>query len=116
MTGLQRTLADVLDAFTRADLGAAAAGFAEHGAYREARKPPVRGRAAVAAHFARFSASGAVWKFFVDDVIADGDRACVVYRFAVAGGGDEGWRERAGCALVRLDVRGHIEEWREYEG
>ena len=39
--------------------------------YREARKPALRGQAAVAAHFARFAASGAAWRFDVDDVIAD---------------------------------------------
>jgi ketosteroid isomerase-like protein len=109
-------LTAVLDAFARGDLAAAAAEFAEHGAYREARKPRVHGRAAVAEHFARFAASGAPWEFLVDDVIAAADRACVVYRFAVAGGQGEARLERAGCALVRFDERGQIAEWREYEG
>ena len=49
-------------------------------------------------------------------MIAEGARACVVYRFAVGGGDGEPWRERAGCATVRFDERGQIEEWREYEG
>jgi len=109
-------LASVLDAFARGDLAAAAAGFAEHGVYREPRKPAVHGQAAVAAHFARFGESGAAWSFHVDDVIAGAGRACVAYRFATAGGDGEGLLERAGCALVRLDERGHIAEWREYEG
>jgi ketosteroid isomerase-like protein len=109
-------LPSVLDAFARGDLAAAAAGFAEHAVYREARKPPLHGQAAVAAHFARFGASGAAWSFHVDDVIADASRACVAYRFATAGGDGEARLERAGCALVRLDERGHIAEWREYEG
>jgi ketosteroid isomerase-like protein len=109
-------LAIVLDAFARGDLAAAAAGFAEHGVYREPRKAAVRGQAAVAAHFARFASSGAAWSFHVDDVIADAERACVAYRFATAGGDGEARLERAGCALVRLDERGHITEWREYEG
>ena len=52
----------------------------------------------------------------MDDVIADGDRACVVYRFVLSEGDGKGRLERAGCALVRLDGRGHIAEWREYEG
>lgn len=116
MTAASGALANVLAAFARGDLAAAAAEFAEHGVYREARKPAVAGRAAVAAHFARFAASGGAWSFLVDDVIVDGARACVVYRFAVPGGTGEGRRERAGCALVRLDGREQIEEWREYEG
>ena len=115
MTSASGALGNVLDAFVRRDLAAAAAEFGEHATYREARKPAVHGRAAVAAHFARYAATGAAWEFVVDDVIAEGDRACVVYRFAVEG--DGGARiERAGCALVRLDGRGQIAEWREYEG
>ncbi|HWT06433.1 MAG TPA: nuclear transport factor 2 family protein [Xanthomonadales bacterium] len=116
MTGVAEGLATVLAAFARGDLGAAAAGFGEHATYREARKPALEGQAAVAAHFARFAASGASWAFRVDDVIADGDRACVVYRFEVPEGDGKRRLERAGCALVRLDRRGQIAEWREYEG
>jgi ketosteroid isomerase-like protein len=116
VTAVPGVLTAVLDAFARGDLAAAAAEFAEHGVYREARKPAVRGRAAVAEHFARFAASGAAWQLLVDDVIAGGDRACVVYRFAAAGGQGAARHERAGCALVRFDGRGQIEEWREYEG
>ena len=116
MTSAPAGLANVLEAFARGDLSAAAAGFAEHAAYREVRKPAIHGRAAVAAHFARFAASGAAWSFHVDDVIVSADRACVVYRFAMPGGDGQARLERAGCALVRLDGRGHITEWREYEG
>jgi limonene-1,2-epoxide hydrolase len=116
VTGVAEGLASVLAAFARGDLDAAAAGFAEHATYREARKPALHGQAAVAAHFARFAASGAAWEFRVDDVIADGDRACVVYRFSAGEGDGKGRLERAGCALVRLDGRGQIADWREYEG
>lgn len=116
MTVAGEGLTAVLAAFARGDLDAAAAGFAEHATYREARKPALEGRAAVAAHFARFAAAGATWRFSVDDVITDGDRACVVYRFVLSEGDGRGRLERAGCALVRLDGRGHIAEWREYEG
>ncbi|MDB5071535.1 MAG: hypothetical protein JWM87_2646 [Candidatus Eremiobacteraeota bacterium] len=111
-----QTLAAVLDAFVRGELGGVAERFAEHGAYREARKPPLVGRAAIAAEFARFVASGVPFRFTVDDVIASAARACVVYRFATAGGSGEPWRERAGCAIVRFDGCGQIAEWREYEG
>jgi hypothetical protein len=116
VTAVADGLATVLAAFARGDLVAAAAGFGEHAEYREARKPALCGQAAVAAHFARFAASGAAWEFLVDDVIADGGRACVVYRFLVPGGEGRRLLERAGCALVRLDERGHIAQWREYEG
>lgn len=109
-------LTAVLDAFKRGDLAGAAAEFAEDGAYREARKPAVSGRAAVAEHFAHYAASGGTWEFLVDDVIAGGERACVVYRFATPGGQGAARLERAGCALVRFDERGQIVEWREYEG
>jgi ketosteroid isomerase-like protein len=109
-------LAAVLAAFARGDLAAAAAGFGEHATYREAHKPALEGRAAVTAHFARFAASGTMWKFVVDDVVAEGDRACVAFRFTLGEGDANGRHERAGCALVRLDGRGHIAEWREYEG
>ncbi|MEA2687873.1 MAG: SnoaL-like domain [Candidatus Eremiobacteraeota bacterium] len=110
------TLASVLDAFARGKLAEAAERFAEHASYREVRKAPVLGRAAIAAEFARFAASGVPFRFEVDDVIANADRACVVYRFAVPGGSGEPWRERAGCAIVRFDDCGQIAEWREYEG
>ena len=116
MTGVAEGLASVLAAFARGDLSAAAAGFADHAEYRELRKPALHGQAAVGEHFARFAAAGTTWEFLVDDVIADGDRACVVYRFRAGEGDGEGRLERAGCALVRLDGRGHIAEWREYEG
>ena len=116
MTGVAEGLANVLAAFARRDLSTAAAGFAERAVFREAHKPALHGRPAIAAHFARFASAGSAWEFLVDDVIADGNRACVVYRFR-AGEGDGIRRlERAGCALVRMDGRGHVAQWREYEG
>ena len=108
------TLAAVLDEFARGEVGGAAARFAEDGTYREVRKPPISGRDAIAQEFSRFA--GVPFRFEVDDVIASGSRACVVYRFATPGGTGEPWRERAGCAIVRFDERGQIAEWREYDG
>jgi ketosteroid isomerase-like protein len=108
-------LAAVLDAFARRDLRAAAACFAADATYREVRREPIVGRAAIAARFAQFAAGAGGWRFDADDVIRCGDRACVVYRFATRGGDGEPWRERAGCAVVRWDERGDIAEWREYE-
>jgi limonene-1,2-epoxide hydrolase len=116
VTSVGDGLASVLAAFARGDLSAAAAGFAEHATYREVRKPALHGQAAVAGHFAQFAASGVAWEFLVDDVVVDGARACVVYRFRTGEGDGKGRLERAGCALVRLDGRGQIAEWREYEG
>jgi len=113
---IRRTLAAVLDAFARGALSDAAAYFSEGATYAEARKDAIRGRTAIAAEFARFAGAGVPFRFALNDVIAEGDRACVVYRFAVGGGDGEPWRERAGCATVRFDERGQIEEWREYEG
>jgi ketosteroid isomerase-like protein len=106
----------VLAAFESGTLSAAAACFAAGATYREARRDPIRGRDAIGAWFERFEASGATWRFTVDDVIRDGTRACVAYRFAVLGGTSEPARERAGCAIVRVDDCGLIAEWREYEG
>ena len=110
------TLAIVLDAFASGDLDAAAACFSDDATYREVRKDPLRGRVAIAQHFRAFHARGRSWRFTVEDVVREGERACVVYRFAAAGGDGEPWRERDGCATVRLDTGGLIAEWREYEG
>ncbi len=106
----------VLAAFESGALSDAAACFAADATYREARSDPLRGRAAIAAWFAGFAASGTTWRFTVDDVIRDGARACVAYRFAVSRGAADPARERAGCAIVRVDDCGLIAEWREYEG
>ena len=112
----QETLEAVLGAFARGRLDGVAERFADEAAFREARKPPIVGRDAIAAEFARYASTGVPFRFAVDDVIASADRACVVYRFATPGGQGESWRERAGCATVRFDERGQIAEWREYEG
>lgn len=103
-------------AFERGDLTAAAACFVPDATYREAGRAPIRGRAAIAAHFAQFAASPVAWAFAADDVIRSGRLASVVYRFRMAKGGDGPERERAGCAVVRLDESGLIIEWREYAG
>ena len=113
MSGALRAL---IEAFARGDLQAAKECFAENGTYREARREPVHGRAAIGALFERWASSGVAWRFTVDEVIEADERACVVYRFAVGGGAGEPWRERAGCALVRFGERSLIAEWREYEG
>jgi ketosteroid isomerase-like protein len=113
---LPPALATVLDLFTAGEVEGAAANFAEDATYQEPRKAPIRGRAAIAAEFARFAATGVPFRIVVDDAFTDGKSACVVYRFQVAGGEGEPWRERAGCATVRFDEGGRIAAWREYEG
>jgi ketosteroid isomerase-like protein len=116
VTGATDTLATLIDAFANGRLDAATACFADDAVYREARGSTLHGRPAIAEHFRHFAALGQAWRFTVDDVIHEGERACVVYRFATAGGAGERWRERAGCATVRLGKGGLIAEWREYEG
>ena len=115
-TMVPAALATVLELFTAGEVDGAAAHFAEHATYQEPRKAPLRGRATIAAEFARFAASGVPFRMVVDEVFVDGTSACVVYRFQVAGGAGEPWRERAGCATVRFDEDGRIAAWREYEG
>jgi ketosteroid isomerase-like protein len=110
------SLETLLEAFRRGALDDAAACFEPDARYAEAARAPVDGRAAIARHFAAFGAAGTRWRFVVDDVLRDGDRACVTYRFAMAEGADGPWRERAGCAIVRLGSGGLIAEWREYSG
>jgi uncharacterized protein (TIGR02246 family) len=109
------TLAGLLNAWRNGDALRAAAYFAEDGQYGEARRAPLVGRDALVEHFTRFFRDGPAWRFEVDEVLVDGTRACVSYRFAVEGAGGI-WRERAGCALVKFDPHGAIAAWREYEG
>ena len=113
---VNEVLRTLLEAFERGDLSVVTDCFCEDATYREARRAPLCGRAAIGQHFARWTSSGVPWRFTVDEVIEAGRRACVVYTFAVGGGAGEPWRERAGCALVRFGERSLIAEWREYEG
>ena len=113
---MRRTLDAVLDAFERGDLDDALPWFSQTCVYREPRGESIVGRDALAAHWAAFAASGVRWRFSVDRVIAGDDAVCIVHRFAMPEGDGTAWRERAGCAVVRFDARGFIEEWREYDG
>ncbi|HTW83530.1 MAG TPA: nuclear transport factor 2 family protein [Candidatus Sulfotelmatobacter sp.] len=115
---MSSTLRTLVEAFARGPraLDEAAACFSEDAVYREPHKPAVHGRAAIALHFAAYAAAPVAWRFLLDEVIEDGARACVVYRFAVREGEEAAWSERGGCAIVRVDERGQIALWREYEG
>jgi len=111
---VRETLESLFAAWRGGDALRAAAHFSADGAYREAHGEPVVGRDALIAFFTRFFRDGPRWELFVDDVLVDGDRAAVRYRFAVhAAAGSR--RERDGCALVVVSD-GAILEWREYEG
>ncbi len=109
------TLQSLIDAWRSGDALRAAAHFALDAQYAEAGRSVLTGRDAVLEHFTRFFRDGPRWRFEVDDVLVDGDRACIAYHFALEG--EAGiWRERAGCAMVRFDQSGAIAGWREYEG
>jgi ketosteroid isomerase-like protein len=114
VTGAQ--LEPLLEAFARGALDEAVGCFSEDAVYREPRKPAVHGRAAIAEHFADYAASARSWRFLLDEVFHQGPRVCVSYRFATREGDQGPWSERAGCAIVRVDGRGQIALWREYEG
>ncbi len=105
----------LIDAWRTGDALRAAAHFTQDGSYLEAGRPALVGREALVDHFVRFFRDGPQWRFEADDLIVEGDRACVVYRFAVEGSSGV-WRERAGCAIVTFDPSGAIAAWREYEG
>ena len=109
------TLTSLIAAWRSGDAVRATAHFASDARYGEAGRVPLIGREALAAHFTRFFRDGPQWRCEVDDILVDGDSACVVYRFALEGA-NAVWRERAGCAIVTFDASGAISEWREYEG
>lgn len=107
-------LATLFEAWNAHDAVRAAACFAEDGIYREADGREVAGRAEIGGHFARFFRTGPPWRFDVDEVVCEGERAAVAYRFGVKGQGGD-WSERGGCAMVRLRG-GLVQLWHEYRG
>jgi uncharacterized protein (TIGR02246 family) len=107
-------ISELVSAWRANDALRAAAFFAETASYHESGREPIVGRDRIAEHFTRFFRDGPPWRFEIDDVVADGTRAALIYRFSVKGDGIP-WRERAGCAWVRLHD-GLIEEWREFHG
>ena len=107
-------LETLFEAWNAHDAIRAAACFDSAATYREAGGREVVGRSAIVEHFAVFFRAGPPWRFEVDDVILDGDRAAVVFRFAVKGDAVN-WSERAGCAVVRFEG-GLVGLWHEYHG
>jgi uncharacterized protein (TIGR02246 family) len=108
---LRETIDELVDAWRAGDALRACAFFAPDGAYCEAGGQAIAGRDALLAHFQRFFRDGPPWRFEIDDVVIDGERGAVFYRFSVKGA--TGWRESAGCALVRREG-GLVSLWREY--
>jgi len=104
---------ELVGAWQANDALRACAFFAQEGLYHESGREPLLGRDAILAHFARFFRDGPAWRFEIDDVIVEGDRAAVSYTFATNNDGT--WRTRAGCALVRREGDS-IVQWREYHG
>ena len=109
------TLHELIEAWRTGDALRAAAYFTPDARYAEVGHAPLQGRDALVEHFTRFFRDGPRWRFEVEDMLVEGDRACVVYRFAVEGAGGV-WHERAGCAIVAFDPSGALAAWREYEG
>ncbi len=113
MVTIREALADLFEAWDNGDALRSAAHFALDGVYREARREPIAGRAAIVHHFTAFFRDGPRWRFHADETIVEGTRAAVRYRFGVVGPSGS-WQEHSGCALV-IFVDGTIAEWREYE-
>ena len=110
----RQTLERLFAAWSAGDALRSGAHFALEAVYHEAGRPPLVGREAILAHFTRFFRGGPRFEFDAQEIIVEGDRAAVRYRFAtVSREGDR--REREGCALVAFRD-GTIGEWREYEG
>ncbi|MFY9779886.1 MAG: nuclear transport factor 2 family protein [Candidatus Baltobacteraceae bacterium] len=107
-------LESLLEAWRAGDALRAGAHFAPDAVYREAGRAPLAGREAIVAHFTSFFRDGPLWELAVDDVLVEGERAALRYRFILRPASPQR-REQAGCAFVAFGDGG-ICEWREYEG
>jgi uncharacterized protein (TIGR02246 family) len=95
------------------DAHRASAFFATDGIYHESGHAPIVGRESIFAHFQRFFRDGPAWRIDVDEILVEGERAAVAYRFAIAA--DGAWHTHDGCALVQRKD-GLVAIWREYHG
>jgi uncharacterized protein (TIGR02246 family) len=95
------------------DAHRASAFFAQDGVYHEAGGDAIAGREAILEHFQRFFRDGPAWRFEIEEIVVEDDRAAVAYRFSVSRRGE--WHQSEGCALVRREG-GLIARWREYHG
>jgi uncharacterized protein (TIGR02246 family) len=110
---LRELIEELVGAWQSGDAHRAAAFFAPDGVYHESGEEPLVGRDAIFTHFARFFRDGPAWRFEIDEMIVEGERAAVAYRFGVNRSGV--WNERGGCAFVHCKER-LISQWREYRG
>jgi uncharacterized protein (TIGR02246 family) len=111
---LHERLAGLFESWRVGDALRSSAYFAPDAMYGEAGRLPLVGRDEIVEHFTKFFRDGPRFEFDVDEVIVEGERAAVRYRFSTFGPGEKRL-ERAGCAFVHF-VNGTITEWREYEG
>lgn len=110
---LHELIDELVGAWQSGDAHRAAAFFAPDGVYHESGHDPIVGREAILAHFARFFRDGPAWRFDIDEIIVEDERAAVTYRFEINVVGT--WRGNDGCALVRR-AGGLVALWREYHG
>lgn len=111
---VEQLLDGVVQAWLSGDAHRASAFFAPDGTYHEAFADPIVGREAIFQHFSRFFRDGPLWRFDIEDLLVEPNRAAVRYRFGLKRV-DSSWEERAGCAFVSLED-GLIKIWREYQG
>jgi limonene-1,2-epoxide hydrolase len=90
-----------------------AAYFTPDGIFHEAKKDPVAGRDAIAAHWKPFFHGGPEWRMTVHDLFGDGERFAVAYTWEIKLK-DGNWAGSPGCAIVHTRD-GKIAEWREYK-
>jgi len=105
---------EVIASWLTYDALRASALFAPDGVYAEAGREAIVGRPAILEHFQRFFRDGPTWRFEVDDIVTEGTRAAIVYRFHVKDA-TERWSVRPGCAFARTNGE-LITEWREFSG
>jgi limonene-1,2-epoxide hydrolase len=110
---LRELVEELARAWEANDAHRAAAFFAADGVYHESGAQPVVGRDAIYTHFARFFRDGPAWRFDIDEIVVEEERAAVTYRFSI--NRDGAWETRDGCAFVRTH-EGLVASWREYHG
>ncbi|HUN28992.1 MAG TPA: nuclear transport factor 2 family protein [Alphaproteobacteria bacterium] len=109
---MRQLIEELVGAWQSGDAHRASAFFAPEGVYHESGREPIVGRDAIFAHFARFFRDGPAWRFEIDEIIVEGERAAVGYRFGINRSGT--WQSSAGCALVHRENE-LIVRWREYQ-
>ncbi len=110
---LHELIDELVGAWQSGDAHRAAAFFAADGVYHESGREPIVGREAILAHFARFFRDGPAWRFDIDEIIVEDERAAVTYRFEINVSGT--WRRNDGCAIVQR-AGSLVALWREYHG